>query len=117
MSNVPGGSSGYLIGSVHGEGRDRGSMKHVMRRTKGMRWDLWHRTAVTRSLEMLVMNRVVRRAEVDPPRQRNDSTDVKADRRSSPLSTPPANFYEEGWFTRFVRRRVGSPFTDVRHTT
>mgnify|MGYP007082077957 FL=1 len=92
-------------------------MKHVMRRTKGMRWDLWHRTSVTRSLEMLVMNRVVRRAEVDPPRLRHDSAGMKADRKSSSLSTPPANFYEGGWFTRLVRRRVGSPFTDVRHTT
>jgi hypothetical protein len=117
MFNVPGGSCGYLIGSVHGEGKDRGSMKHVMRRTKGMRWDLWHRTAVTRSLEMLVLNRVVRRAEVDPPRQRNDSAGMKADRKRSSLSTPPANFYEGGWFSRFLRRRVNSPFTDARHTT
>jgi hypothetical protein len=117
MSNVPGGSSGYSIGSVHGEGKDAGSMKQVMRRTKGMRWDLWHRTAVTRSLEMLVMNRVVRRAEVDPPRQRNDSVGTKADRKSSSSSTPPADFYEGCWFSRFLRRRVSSPFTDVRHTT
>lgn len=117
MSSVPGGSSGYLIGSVHGEGKDTGSMKHLMRRTKGIRWDLWHRTTVTRSLEMLVMNRVVRRAEVDPPRQRLDSASMKADRKSSTRSTPPANFDAGGWFTSFVRRRAGSPFTDVRHTT
>jgi hypothetical protein len=92
-------------------------MKQVMRRTKGMRWDLWHRTAVTRSLEMLVMNRVVRRAEVDPPRYYNNIAGMKADRKSSSSSAPPAGFYEGGWFTRFIRRRVGSPFTDVRHTT
>ena len=92
-------------------------MKHVMRRTKGMRWDLWHRTSVTRSLEMLVMNRVVRRAEVDPPRPHHDNAGMKADRTSPSLATPPADFYEGGWLTRLIRRRVGSPFTDVRHTT
>jgi hypothetical protein len=117
MSSVLGGSSGYLIGSVHGEGKDKGFMKHVMRRTKGIRWDLWHRTTVTRSLELLVMNRVVRRAEVDPPRQRIDSASMKPDRKSSTRSTLPANFDAGGWFTSFVRRRVGSPFTDVRHST
>lgn len=117
MSSVLGGSSGYLIGSVLGEGKHTGSMKHVMRRTKGIRWDLWHRTTVTRSLEMLVMNRVVRRAEVDPPRQRIDSAGMKADRKLSARSTPPANFAERNWFIRFFRRRADSSLTQVRHTT
>jgi hypothetical protein len=93
-------------------------MKHVMRRTKGIRWDLWHRTVVTRSLEMMVMNRVLRHAEVDPPRHCDDTVGIEADsEESAPRSMPAVITDEPDWFSRFVRRRVSSPFTDVRHTT
>ncbi|NWF71990.1 MAG: hypothetical protein HXY51_02945 [Nitrospirae bacterium] len=93
-------------------------MKHVMRRTKGIRWDLWHRAVVTRSLELMVMNRVLRHAEVDPLRHCDDPVGIKADsEESAPRSMPAVITDELGWLSRFVRRRVGSPFTHARHTT
>jgi len=98
--------------------KDTGPMKFVMRRTKGIRWDRWHRMVVTQSLEMMVMNRVLRHAEVDPPRHHEDVTNIEADpEESAPRSMPAVITDERGWFTRFVRRRVGSPFTHARHTT
>jgi len=93
-------------------------MKYAMRRTKGIRWDRWHRMVVTRSLEMMVMNRVLRHAEVDPPRHSDDAANIEADpEESASRSMRDVITDEQGWFTRFVRRRVGSPFTHARHTT
>ncbi|MGH7485432.1 MAG: hypothetical protein ACREMY_07475 [bacterium] len=98
--------------------KDTEPMKYAMRRTKGIRWDRWHRMVVTRSLEMMVMNRVLRHAEVDPPRHSNDAANIEADpEESASRSMPDVITDEQGWFTRFVRRRVGSPFTHARHTT
>jgi len=92
-------------------------MKHVMRRTKGIRWDLWHRTTVRRSLEMLVMNRVVRRAEVDPPRYQSNGVGGKGAPWRPESFLPSVSPEEPGWFARFFRRRADSSLTHVRHTT
>jgi hypothetical protein len=90
-------------------------MKHAARRTEGIRWDRWHRTAVRRLLEMLVINRVVRRAEVDPPRHDNYGAGNTVPSQRPVLFLPPGNLDEGSWFTRFFRRRANSSFTHVRH--
>ena len=93
-------------------------MRHVVRRTKGIRWDRWHQTVVRQSLEMMVINRVLRHAEVDPPRHHDDAVDIEAGPEEvASKSMPPVITDEQGWFTHFVRRWVGSPFTQARHTT
>lgn len=89
-----------------------------MRRTKGVRWDRWHHMVVLRSLQLMVLNGVVRRAEVDPPQHLDDCADIEADSEVSvSISMPPVNLDEKGWFTRFFRRRAESVFTHARHTT
>lgn len=97
-----------------------GSMKYVMRRAKGVRWDRWHRMVVMRSLEMMVMNGVVRRAEVDPPPYLDDCADIETDtdtEASVSISVPPGIVDEQRWFTRYFRRRTDSSLTHARHTT
>jgi len=97
-------------------------MKYARRRTEGIRWDRWHRMVVMRSLQMMVMSGVIRRAEVlhraevDLPQHRDDCADIEADPEAS-LSMPPGIFDEQGWFTRFVRRRADLLINHERHTT
>lgn len=98
--------------------KDAGPMKYAMRRTKGIRWDRWHRMVLMRSWQMMVMNRVVRCAEVDPPRYLDHCASFDMDPEASlSVSMPPVNLDEQGWFTRFFCRRVSSPCTHERHTT
>ena len=93
-------------------------MKYPMRRTEGIRWDRWHRMVVMRSLEMMVMSGVVRRAEVNPPQHLDDRAHIETDLEASlSMPMPLVIIDEQGWFTRFVHRRVAAPFTHERHTT
>ena len=92
-------------------------MKYLKKGTRGIQWNRWRRRMVMRSLEMLVTNGVVRRAEVDPPQYRAAYSKSASGSESSVSSILPVNLDASGWFTRFFRRRVGSPFTRVRHTT
>jgi hypothetical protein len=92
-------------------------MKYATRRTKGVRWDCWHRMVVMRSLELMVMNGVVRRATVDPPQHLDDCADIDRGTAAAFASMPPGLVDNQGWFTRFFRRRIESPFTHARHTT
>ena len=92
-------------------------MSYAMRRTEGIRRDRWRRMVVMRSLEMMVMNGVVRRAEVDPPRHLNDCADIEADPESSLSSVPFVNLEEQSWFTRFSCRQTELVFRHARHTT
>lgn len=91
-------------------------MKHAMRRTEGIRWDHWHRMAMMRSLELMVLNGVVRSAEVDPPQYSARRADIGTKPRAS-SSMPLVNLDKQGWFTRFFRRRADVPITHGRHTT
>ena len=91
-------------------------MKYAMRRTEGIRWDRWHRMVVMRSLQMMVMSRVVRRAELYLPQHRDDCAGIEADPEDS-VSIPPVIFDEQGWFTRFFRRRADLLISHERHTT
>jgi hypothetical protein len=92
-------------------------MKHVMRRTEGIRWDRWHRMVVMRSLELMVLNGVVRSAEVDPPQHLANRADSETVPRASLPSLPLVQLDEQGWFTRFFRRRTDLHITQARHTT
>jgi predicted alpha/beta hydrolase len=92
-------------------------MKHVMRRTEGIRWDRWHRMVMMRSLELMVLNGVVRSAEVDPPQHFANRADSEAVPRASLPSFPLVQLDEQGWFTRFFRRRTDLHITQARHTT
>lgn len=91
-------------------------MKYAMRRTKGVRWDCWHRMVTMRSLQLLVMNGVVRRAAVDPPQHLDDCADLEVS-PEEPVSMPPAPVDEQGWFARFIRRREYALINHERHTT
>lgn len=63
------------------------------------------------------MNGVIRRAAVDPPQHFDNCTDIETDTETSlSISTPPGIVDDEGWFTRFFRRREYSLFTHERHT-
>ena len=92
-------------------------MKYVMRRAKGVRWDRWHRMIVTRSLEMMVMNGVVRRAEVDPPKHFDVCADSETDSETSVAAMPPVDLHEQRWYTRFFRRRADVLISHARHMT
>ena len=96
--------------------RNARPMKNAMRRTRGVRWDCWRRMVTMRSLELMVMNGVIRHATVDPPQYLDACADIEASPEDS-LSLPPVIIDEQGWFTRFFRRREFSPLTHERHTT
>ncbi len=93
-------------------------MKYARRRTEGIRWDRWHRMVVMKSLQMMVLSGVVRRAEVDPPLHRDDCVNIETDPEALvSISMPPVIVDDQGWFTRFIHRRADSLFTQARHTT
>jgi hypothetical protein len=96
--------------------KDGGAMKNTMRRTEGIRWDRWHRMAMMRSLELMVLNGVVRSAEVDPPQYPAGRAAMEVGSRAS-SSMPLVNLEKQSWFTRFFRRRADASFTQARHTT
>jgi hypothetical protein len=91
-------------------------MGNTMRRTEGIRWDRWHRMAMMRSLELMVLNGVVRSAEVDPPQYPAGRAAMEVGSRAS-SSMPLVNLEKQSWFTRFFRRRADASFTQARHTT
>ena len=74
-------------------------MKYAMRRTKGIRWDRWPHSMM-RSLQLMVMNGVIRRAEVYPHRNLDKYVDLDADPEAS-LSSLSA--------VTLLMNRVGSP--------
>jgi hypothetical protein len=91
-------------------------MRNAIRRTGGIRWDHWRRMAMMRSLELMVLNGVVRSAEVDPPQYPAGRAAMEAASRAS-SSMPLVNLEKQSWFTRFIRRRADASFTHARHTT
>jgi hypothetical protein len=92
-------------------------MKYTMRRTEGIRWDRWRRIAMRQSLQLMVINGVVRRAEVYPHRHLDKCVDLDADSEASLSSVSDVTFDEQSWFTRFSCRQADSLFTHARHTT
>jgi hypothetical protein len=86
-------------------------MKYAMRRTAGTRWD---RRAAMRSLQLMVVNGVIRRAEVFPHRNLDKYVDLDADPEAS-LSSMAID--KQSWFTRFSGRQAESPLTHARNAT
>ena len=91
-------------------------MKYAIRRAKGVRWSSWHRMVTMRSLQLLVMNGVVRHAAVDPPQRRDDGADIEANQEDS-FSMPPDIVGGQRWFARFFPRREYIFNNHERHTT
>lgn len=96
---------------------DTRPMKYGVKREKGVRWDRWHRMVTMQSLQLMVINGVVRSAEIDPPHYRAGRPDLKADTSASLSSLTPVNLDGQGWFTRLFRRRADPLINIVRHTT
>lgn len=92
-------------------------MTDARRRTKGIRWDRRRRMVAMRSLQLMVMNGVIRRAEVYPLRHLDTCVDLDADPEASLSSMPNVTLDEQSWFTRFSCRPADSFLSYVRHTT
>lgn len=91
-------------------------MKHTMRRTTCICLDHRRRMVLLRSMQLMVINGVVRRAEVDPPRPRTDCENMHADIEASISSTPPASLDVQGWFIRLFRRPTDVLIHHARHS-
>ena len=89
-------------------------MKYAMRRTAGTRWD---RKAAMRSLQLMVVNGVIRRAEVFPHRNLDKYVDLDADPEAALSSMAVGTDDKQSWFTRFSCRQTESPFTHARNAT
>jgi hypothetical protein len=79
-------------------------MKQKSRRTAGVSWKQWHRMAVLRSLKMMVISGVVRRADLDPPLVRFDSAAGGRDRQRGDR-TYAGSMAEPGWLARLFFSR------------
>jgi len=87
-------------------------MKYARRRTAGTRWD---RKAAMRSLQLMVVNGVIRRAEVFPHRNLDKYVDLDADPEASLSSLSAVT--PNSWFARFSSRQVDFPLTHARNAT
>ena len=88
-------------------------MKYAMRRTADARRN---RMVAMRSLQLMVINGVIRRAEVFPHRNLDKYVDLDADPEASLSSLVTVTPDKQGWFTRFAGRQAESPLTHARHT-
>jgi hypothetical protein len=89
-------------------------MKYIMRRTAETRWK---RLVMMRSLQLMMMNGVIRRAEVYPHRNLDKYVDLDADPETSLSSMPVITLDEQRGFARFPGRHLDSPFTHARQAT
>ena len=79
-------------------------MKRTMRRRAGISWGQWHRMVVMQSLQMMVMSGVVRRADLDPPLVRRNSTQGGPDGQGGDEASA-GSLAEPGWFARMFFSR------------
>lgn len=79
-------------------------MKHNMRRTAGIFWAEWHRMVVMRSLKMMVMSGVVRRADLAPPPVHPNSVEGGLDGQGEGRSSTDS-LEEPGWLARIFFSR------------
>jgi hypothetical protein len=79
-------------------------MKRTMRRTAGISWGRWHRMVVTRSLQMMVMSGVVRRADLNPPLVHLDFVRGRPDGQGGERIAAGV-VAEPGWFVRMFFSR------------
>ena len=89
-------------------------MKYSMKQAADTRRD---RMVVMRSLQLMMVNGVIRRAEVYPNRNLDTYVDLDADPEVSVSSIPVATLDEQSWLTRFSCRRADSLFMHARQVT
>jgi hypothetical protein len=80
------------------------SVKHNMRRTAGISWAEWHRMVVMRSLKMMVMSGVVRRADLAPPPVHPNSLEAGSDGPGGDQTSADSPA-EPGWLARMFFSR------------
>jgi hypothetical protein len=89
-------------------------MTYTMRGTTAARRN---RMATMRSLQLMVVNGVIRRAEVFPHRNLDKYVDLDADPEASLSSLSAVTPDQHSWFTRFSSRQPDSSLTPARNAT
>ena len=89
-------------------------MKYTMRRTTAARRN---RMATMRSLQLMVVNGVIRRAEVFPHRNLDKYVDLDAYPEASLSSLSAVTPDRHRWFALFSSRPADSPLTHARNAT
>lgn len=89
-------------------------MTYTMRGTTVARRN---RLATMRSLQLMVVNGVIRRAEVFPHRNLDKYVDLDADPEAALSSLSAVTPEPHNWFARFSSRQADSPLTHARNAT
>jgi hypothetical protein len=89
-------------------------MAYTMRGTIAARRN---RMATMRSLQLMVINGVIRRAEVFPHRNLDKYVDLDADPEASLSSLSAVTHHQHSWFARFSSRLADSSLTHARNAT
>ena len=89
-------------------------MTYTMRGTTAARRN---RMATMRSLQLMVVNGVIRRAEVFPHRNLDKYVDLDADPEASWSSLSAVTSDQRSWFARFSSQPDVSPLTHARSAT
>jgi hypothetical protein len=89
-------------------------MTYTMRGTIAARRN---RMATMRSLQLMVVNGVIRRAEVFPHRNLDKYVDLDADPEAALSSLSAVTPDQHSWFTWFSSRQPDSSFTHARNAT
>ncbi len=89
-------------------------MTYTMRGTIAARRN---RMATMRSLQLMVINGVIRRAEVFPHRNLDKYVDLDADPEASLSSLSAVTPDQYSWFARFSSRSADSTLTHARNAT
>ena len=89
-------------------------MTYTMRRTTAARRN---RMAIMRSLQLMVVNGVIRRAEVFPHRNLDKYVDLDAYPEASLSSLSAVTPDQRSWFARFSSQPDNSPLTHARNAT
>lgn len=76
-----------------------------------------NRMAAMRSLQLMVVNGVIRRAEVFPHRNLDKYVDLDADPEASLSSLSTITPDPHSWFARFSSRPADLPLTHARNAT
>jgi hypothetical protein len=89
-------------------------MTYTMRGTIAARRD---RIAAMRALQLMMINGVIRRAEVFPHRNLDKYVDLDADPEASLSSLSAVTHDQHSWFARFSSRPADSTLTHARNAT
>ncbi|WP_146216157.1 hypothetical protein [Nitrospira lenta] len=78
-------------------------MKLIATRNVSAKWGLWRGAISIRSLQMMVMSGVVRRADLDPPQDPGRTGYWHGRKRR--VSIPQESASEQGWISRMLLGR------------